>query len=163
MLEGSDPGPMDDVQDALGDEHLPKQSAFKFDLDDEEQITAAGTIFNYGLLPTLQQREIISVALYQIKTRCNVALDTHLEYMDVFQTLLDSTIMDTRTVESLLERITGIKHERYDVCRNGCICFAKPEYAERMDCPFCGETRHIRPGKLQLQPAHSTALINMLS
>jgi hypothetical protein len=163
MLDDST-DPMEDVQDELGEGHLPNRSPLKFNLDDDQQTTTAGTIFNYGLLPTLQQREIISVALYQIKTRCNVALDTHLEYLDVFQTLLDSAIMDTRTVESLLERITGIKHERYDVCRNGCMCFAKPDYAQRMDCPFCGETRHIRPGKLQFQPAHSTALIiNMLS
>jgi hypothetical protein len=148
MSQGADP--MEDVQDdqdELEDGCLPNRTPLKFDLDDEEQRTAAGTIFNYGLLPTLQQREIISVALYQIKTRCNVALDTHLEYLDVFQTLLDSTIMDTRTVESLLERITGIKHERYDVCRNGCICFAKPEYAELMDCPFCGAVRYIHHGR----------------
>jgi hypothetical protein len=163
-LDGSDS--MEDIQQELDDEHFSSRSPspLKFDLDDDEQTRRAGTIFNYGLLPTLQQREIISVALYQIKTRCNVALDTHLEYLDVFQALLDSAIMDTRTVESLLERVTGITHERYDVCRNGCICFAKPEYTERMDCPFCGEARHLRPGKLQSQPVHCMSLvINMIS
>jgi hypothetical protein len=138
------------IEDDLADERPPNRIPLHFDLDDEEQLLAAGKHFNYSLLPALRPDEILSVALYQIKTRCNVSLDTHVEYLEVFRALLDFTVLDTRTVETLLERVTGIRHERYDVCRNGCVCFAKPAYTDMQNCPFCGENR--RDGKSMCWP-----------
>jgi hypothetical protein len=144
------------VEDDLADERPPNRIPLQFDLDDEEQLLAAGKHFNYSLLPALRPDEILSVALYQIKTRCNVSLDTHVEYLEVFRALLDFTVLDTRTVETLLERVTGIRHERYDVCRNGCVCFAKPAYTDMQNCPFCGENRRDRKcyGGNRMQPCH---------
>jgi hypothetical protein len=134
----SDEPPLDD---GLTDERPPNRIPLRFNLDEEDELIAAGNMFQYGILPVLSECEIISIALYQIKTRCNVALDTHLEYLQVVRSLLKYRILDPRTVETTLERITGIKHERYDVCRNGCLCFAKPEYVEMTECPMCGEAR----------------------
>jgi len=39
----------------------------------------------------------------------------------------------------LLERKTGIKHVRYQVCENGCYCYAEKPDAET--CPECGAPR----------------------
>ena len=121
---------------------------WQFDLDNDEQLCAFGAKFNYGTLPVLSPREILSIALYQVKTRKNIPLETHLEYLEIISALTKDQNMDIRTVKTLLKLLTGIHHERFDVYRNGCVCFASPELQKMTEYPECSLSRHNRYGRL---------------
>ena len=154
-LDGDDSDDSDDSDDddsadspAAGDPDEPRDAhCWQFNLDNDSEVRTFAEAFNYGTLAVLSPREILSVALYQVKATKNVPLDTHLEYLEIISALTGHQSMDTRTVEALLERLTGIRHERFDVCRNGCVCFASPELQNLSQCPECNSARHDQNGK----------------
>ena len=130
----------------LADEPRDAQNR-QFNLDNDSEVCAFAEEFNYGTLEVLSPREVLSVALYQVKATKSVPLDTHLEYLEIISALTCHQIMDTRTVESLLKRLTGIRHERFEVCKNGCVCFASPEFQNMSQCPECNSARYDQNGK----------------
>ena len=136
---------------------------WQFDLDNDEQLCAFGAKFNYGTLAVLSPREILSIALYQVKTRKNVPLETHLEYLEIISALTKDQNMDIRTVETLLKLLTGIYHERFDVCRNGCVCFASPELQKMTECPECSLSRHDQYGRLHPYSGWHVSVANFTS
>ena len=141
LLDGDD-------SPAAGDPDEPRDAhCWQFDLDNDSEVRAFAEAFNYSTLAVLSPREILSVALYQVKATKNVPLDTHLEYPGIISALTGRQSMDIRTVETLLERLTGILHERFDACKNGCVCFASPELQNMSQYPECNSARHDQNGK----------------
>ena len=109
--------------------------------DDSEYngLVEALDLFGYGVLSFLTRPEAVSLSLFLAKIQCKAPRQGYREYQDILRCLLAERPMDIRTVHAMLERKTGIKHLRYQVCNNGCYCFAEEPEAEA--CPECGEAR----------------------
>jgi hypothetical protein len=75
--------------------------------------------YGYGILSQLTHAEIASIALYQIKLHRNVSPEAHLDYAGVIASLLQKPPPDIRTVQKLLERVTGKTN-----CDNESFCLS---------------------------------------
>ena len=87
-------------------------------------------------------RQLISLALYQIKTRGNIARATHQRYVDIVSCAMPTTKPhDIRTVQALIQRTTGIGHVLYDRCVNNCVCYAKYPTLDTCPNPNCKDPK----------------------
>jgi len=107
--------------------------------DDYTELVEALESFGYGILSCLTNSEAISLALFITKVQNTTPRHGYQDYQELLNALLASHTLDIRTVHSLLERKTGIKHIRYQVCEKGCYCFAKTPQAT--SCPVCTTPR----------------------
>jgi hypothetical protein len=112
----------------------------------EENGESSATNFEYSKPARLSAQEIMSIALYQIKSHRNISQEAHHDYASIVSLVMQERMLDLRTVEALMERTTGIAHIRYDVCKNGCVCFS-PKYSDATTCPLCGIPRLTTKGK----------------
>ena len=85
--------------------------------------------------------EAVSLALYIAKIQSKAPHQGYKEYQDLLQCLLAERPYDIRTVQALLERKTGIKQIRHQVCENNCYCFAEKPTLHA--CPECGTPRSL--------------------
>lgn len=110
--------------------------------------------FNHKVKSHLSGIQLISLALYQIKLRGNVPRAIHCNYVSLVACLLPrGKPHDARTVEGILERVTGIGHVSYDICVNGCVCFyGKYELLRQCPNPHCKDKeRYDHKGRPRAQ------------
>jgi len=124
---------------ALEEDRLQQARNPKDHEDDNAELVAALELFGYGILSCLTNSEAISLALFITKIQNTTPRHGYQDYQELLNALLAAHTLDIRTVHSLLERKTGIKHIRYQVCENGCYCFARTPHAEF--CPVCETPR----------------------
>jgi hypothetical protein len=130
---------LDPGDDASHDEHTHPPEAGRACVNDPSD-------FDYSTPSQLSSHEILSLSLYQIKTRRTISHDAHNDYISVVSLMAQEHVSDHRTVEALLERTTGISHIQYDVCRQSCVCF-NFKYSNATVCPLCNTPRYDPNGK----------------
>lgn len=130
-------------------ERMLREFGEAFDDDAGDQPMAPPTVrydptaFNYTGKNNLTMSELCSLALFQAKTAGNVSRAVHSRYTRIMAAARpDCPPKDIRTVYNLLETSTGIAPQRFDVCRESCICYAG--HPDATECPVCALPR-LRP------------------
>lgn len=80
--------------------------------------------FGYGMQPDVSAGALLQIILYKVQSRGNVSHRVHADYCNVIAHFSTEAIKaDRRTVESNLERLTGVRQTRFDACESGCVAY----------------------------------------
>jgi len=113
--------------------------------------------FDYEHKNQLSTQQLLSLALFKCKTFGNVSQDVHSWHVQVVRAMMpDTPALDIRTVQKLLETSTGIAHRIFDICQDGCICYAA--YPDSRECHFYHKPRY-KPDGVPLGP-HTTTFLS---
>ncbi len=95
--------------------------------DKEANIIAIADIFtyNYQILNMLILDEVIKIALFKIKMLGNMLRNSHKNCSNIICSLLTICPSSMETIYHLLQKLIGITYIFYDICKNGCYCYAK--------------------------------------
>lgn len=81
--------------------------------------------YDYEILNMLTLEEAIGIALFKVKLMANILRNSYKNYSNIMRCLFTTLPPVMKTVHCLLQKMTGIIHISYDICRNECYCYAK--------------------------------------
>ena len=139
-------GDDDDLEDDSDSMDIDSANRLSYNLDNDDECMRAYDLFGYTLEPLIGRNELLRIAMYKIKCNGNVSLNVHQEYSELISCFTSERNPDRRTVENMLDRMTGMKHIRYDSCVGGC-CAYTGAFEDLDYCPSCKKRRVRGPGK----------------